>query len=170
MKLTSVLALLATVAAAPLAYAKPAGEPSQQAYLVPYLGWYDVTQSDNQAAQFGLEYRAKAFAYNIRPGGGAFITSDGAIYGYAGLFWDLPLLGGKYFLTPNFSAGAYSHGDGKKLGGAIEFRSGLEFSYTMPNSNARVGVAFNHISNASIYDRNPGVETLLINYHLPVNF
>ncbi|HID90986.1 TPA: hypothetical protein EYP44_03395, partial [Candidatus Bathyarchaeota archaeon] len=40
---------------------------------------------------------------------------------------------------------------GKDLGGALEFRSGIEASYAFEN-DSRLGVAFNHISNASLYD------------------
>lgn len=166
MKLTTALAALAALAFTTTAHAKPAADSAQQSYLVPYVGWFDVTQGDNAAAQFGMEYRMKPFAYNVRPGFGANVSSDGSLYGYGGLFWDIALAGGGFYLTPNFVAGLYSKGDGKNLGGPIEFRSGLELSYVLPNSKSRVGLAFNHISNASIYDRNPGAETLLVNYQL----
>ncbi len=170
MKPISALALLATLAFATSAQAaNSTADAKQQAYLVPYVGWFDVTQGDNAAAQVGVEYRAKPYMYNVRPAVGANVTSDGSLYGYGGIFWDIPLSSGKFYLTPNFVAGAYHKGDGKKLGGPIEFRSGLEFSYAMANAS-RVGVAFNHISNASIYDRNPGAETLLVNYHMPIKW
>ncbi len=89
----------------------------------------------------------------------------GAMYGYGGLNLDFAI--GKFYVTPNFMVGAYSRGDGKDLGGPLEFRSGLELSYEMENTH-RVGVAFNHISNARIYTHNPGAETLLVNYSIPV--
>lgn len=136
-------------------------------YLTGTLGWYDVTQQDNEAMEFGVEYRLSPVEYGVRPMAGVFGTTDGSVYGYAGLHWDIELVTNKLYLSPNFAAGAYSAGDdGKRLGGAIEFRSGIELAYQMPNQQ-RVGVAFNHISNASIYDRNPGVETLLVSYSLP---
>ncbi len=161
--------MYATLAAASASHAQTVPS-SQTSYLVPYAGWFDVTQGDNSSAQFGVEYRAKAYAYGLRPGGGANVSSDGSLYGYGGVFWDIPLLGGKWFFTPNIVAGLYRKSDGKKLGGPIEFRSGLELSYALPRRGERVGVAFNHISNASIYDRNPGAETLLVNYHIPMGW
>lgn len=164
----STATFLTTIALAAVAHAaKPPA--SQQAYVVPYLGYFDVIDGQESAAQLGVEYRAKSYAYNIRPGAGINVTSDGSAYGYVGAFWDVPMLSNGVYLTPNFAVGAYRKGSGKKLGGPIEFRSGIELSYVLPNS-ARVGVAFNHISNASMYDRNPGAETVLVNYHMPVNW
>ena len=142
----------------------------QQDYMVPYAGYFDITQDDNAAAQFGVEYRVAPRYYTLRPAIGFNVSTDGSVYGYGGVFWDLELslIGMQnWIFTPNFVAGLYHSGDGKKLGGAAEFRSGVELSYVFSNQH-RVGVAFNHISNASIYDRNPGAETLLINYHIPV--
>jgi hypothetical protein len=137
-------------------------------YLVPYMGYFDITQDDNSAAQFGVEYRFAPYYYTFRPGIGLNVSTDGSVYGYGGVFWDIDMMNGSLWLTPNFSAGLYRKGDGKNLGGAVEFRSGIELSYLFENQH-RVGIAFNHISNASIYKRNPGAETLLLNYHLPVN-
>lgn len=139
----------------------------KQAYIVPYVGYFDVTQNDNAATQFGAEYRFAPYYYSLRPAAGLNVTTDGSAYVYGGVFWDIDLMDGSLWLTPNFVAGLYHGGGGKSLGGAVEFRSGLELSYMLPNQH-RVGLAFNHISNASIYDRNPGAETLLINYHVPV--
>lgn len=141
----------------------------QQDYLALYSGYFDITQDDNAAVQFGAEYRFAPYYYTLRPAVGFNVSTDGSLYGYGGVFWDLDLamIGmDNWWFTPNFVAGLYHSGDGKSLGGAVEFRSGLELSYMFPNQH-RLGVAFNHISNASIYDRNPGAETLMINYHLP---
>lgn len=141
-----------------------------QAYLVPYVGWFDVTDDTDQrqSAQFGAEYRFRQIGYGIRPTLGFNADSKGTAYGYGGFNLDIPFYQNRIYLTPNFMAGAYSKGSsGKDLGGAIEFRSGLELAYQMPNSH-RVGLAFNHISNASIYDSNPGAETVLLTYSIPI--
>ena len=144
-----------------------AAAASAQDYLTGSVGWFDVTRQDNEAASFGLEYRFDPFWYQLRPIVGAFGTTDGSVYGYAGLQYDIEIMKDILFLSPNFAAGAYSRGDdGKKLGGAIEFRSGIELQYQMQNQH-RIGVAFNHMSNASIYDRNPGVENLMLTYSIP---
>jgi hypothetical protein len=143
----------------------PAGD---QSFLVPYVGVFDVADSDS-LWQFGAEYRLADIGYGFRPTIGANIDDESDVYVYGGLNWDLPL-GYNFVFTPNFMVGYYDDASGgKDLGGAIEFRSGLELSYAFENQS-RVGVAFNHISNASIYDRNPGAETLLINYHIPMRW
>ena len=138
-----------------------------QDYLTGYAGWYDLIDQDNEAAQVGLEYRLNPVEYGIRPTIGINVTNDGAVYGYGVFNWDIELLPSQLYIVPNFMAGAYAQGDGKDLGSAIEFRSGLELDYQLPNTH-RVGIAFNHISNASIGEKNPGAETLLINYSVPV--
>ena len=136
-------------------------------YLNIYSGFYDVSQEDDQATLVGLEYRYEDVFYGLRPGAGVMVTTDEAVYGYGGFFWDLYLTDSLVF-TPNVVAGAYTQGEGKDLGHGLEFRSGLELSYQFPRGN-RLGVAFNHLSNASIGNDNPGTETLLVIYQHPLN-
>ncbi len=137
-------------------------------YITGYIGYFDVIRNDYNSAQFGAEYRARPLQYAIRPMFGVNVTTDGSIYGYAGLNWDAELIKDQLYLIPNFAAGLYHKGDGKNLGGAIEFRSGIELAYQLPNAQ-RIGVAFNHISNASIYGHNPGSETALVTYSIPLD-
>lgn len=137
-------------------------------YVAGSVGYFDVIDGEDDAASFGLEYRFNPIEYRIRPMVGGFVNSDGSAYGYAGVNWEVPILSHQLYMIPNFAVGAYSRGDGKDLGGALEFRSGIEFAYQMENFH-RIGLAFNHISNASLYDENPGVETLLLNYSVPTS-
>lgn len=140
---------------------------ADQSFLVPYVGLFDVADSD-ALWQFGGEYRLADVGFGFRPTIGANIDEESDVYIYGGLNWDLPL-GYNFVFTPNFMVGYYDEGSGRDLGGSIEFRSGVEVSYALEN-DSRIGVAFNHISNASIYDNNPGAETLLINYHIPMGW
>lgn len=135
-------------------------------YLAGYVGYFDVGQQDDESTQFGAEYRFTPYIYNIRPTLGVNVTTDGSVYGYGGFNWDVSLVDDQLYLIPNMMVGAYSQGDGKDLGHALEFRSGIELAYQFPNRH-RVGLAFNHISNASIGDKNPGAETILLNYQVP---
>lgn len=137
-------------------------------YVTGYIGQFDVLDGDSRT-QFGAEYRFNQMDYGVVPLVGANIDTDGAGYIYAGFNWEVPLIKDQLFIIPNFAVGAYGEGDGKDLGGAIQFRSGLELAYQFP-AKQRVGVAFNHISNASIYDKNPGAETLLVNFSVPTGF
>ena len=158
---------LSFVAALALATTALSALPAQaEGYLTGQLGWYDFIDDDNQATSFGAEYRFNPIEYSIHPMVGAFVTTDSSAYAYAGLHWDIEVIAKQFYISPNFAAGVYRKGDGKDLGGAINFRSGLEFEYQMPNEH-RVGLAINHISNASIYNKNPGEETLLLNYSIP---
>ena len=159
MKLTSILSL--TVACVALS------QPAQaEHYLTGYLGKFDVLDDDNTEL-FGLEYRAEPIWYDLRPVGGVEVTGEGDVYGFAGVHYDIYPFE-DVVITPNFVAGLYNHNGGKDLGGAIEFRSGIEATYVLPNQS-RVGLAFNHISNASIYERNPGAESLLFVYSHPLS-
>ncbi len=162
--------LLASVVSIAVSTAAQAAEDlaAAKSYITGYVGYFDVIRNDYVATQFGVEYRARPLQYGIRPMVGINATTDSSIYGYAGLNWDVPLIDNQLYLIPNFAAGLYKRGDGRDLGGAIEFRSGIELAYQFPNSH-RLGIAFNHISNASIYDHNPGSETALISYSVPTD-
>lgn len=158
--------LLATAAIACLsgtAYAAGSDD-----YLSLNLGEFNALRSDQQAFQYGAEYRFSEWSYGVRPIIGAFGTSKGGAYGYAGLNWDVALIPNSLYIVPNFSVGAYHDGAGKDLGGALEFRSGIELDYQFQNQH-QIGVALNHISNASIYNHNPGEESLLVTYSIPVS-
>lgn len=163
MKHASLVALSALLLSTTLATAAQA-----QDYLSANLGYYDIVRDKHDAAQFGLEYRFGDIGYNFHPIAGAFITSDDSKYAYAGLNWNAALIQNRLYLVPSFAVGAYSQGDGKDLGGTLEFRSGIELDYQFDNAQ-QLGIAFNHISNASIYDHNPGVETLMVTYSIPLN-
>lgn len=140
----------------------------RQDYLTPYAGVFDLTNNNpRNLAQFGLEYRFRDVFYGLRPTLGVNADVKGGAYAYGGINWEIPLGSSAFVLIPNFMAGAYRQGDGKDLGGAIEFRSGIELDYQLANAH-RIGIAFNHISNASIYDKNPGAETVLVNYSIPI--
>ena len=51
------------------------------------------------------------------------------------------------------------------LGGDFQIRSLLGLGYNLNNGNS-VSVALTHKSNASTNDENPGVNALLVRYHL----
>jgi len=136
-------------------------------YLSLSLGDYNALRDgQDHVLSYGLEYRFNEWQYGIRPIVGAFGTTQGSAYGYAGFNWDVALVPNQLFLVPNFAVGAFHKGSGKDLGGTLEFRSGIELDYQLPN-NHQIGIALNHISNAGIYDKNPGEETILVNYSIP---
>ena len=137
-------------------------------YFSVNLGEYNALRSDQQAFQYGAEYRFAEWGYGVRPIIGGFGTSKGGAYGYGGINWDVAVVPNQFYIVPNFAIGAYHNGAGKDLGGALEFRSGIELDYQFENQH-QLGVALNHISNASIYSHNPGEETIIVTYSVPVS-
>jgi hypothetical protein len=141
-------------------------------------GFNDVLRS-NKTGIFSGEYHSEGIFQNFfdkysptplvaRPMAGLSVTSDSSKYLYGGISFDIPL-SERWALTPHLVAGLYSKGAGRDLGGAFEFREGIGADYFLLNGS-RLGFSFNHISNAFIYDENPGEESLLFHYKHPVNF
>ena len=89
------------------------------------------------------------------------ITEYNAAYGYTGIkaLYNL----GQLNFTPSFTPGIYSQGDGKDLGHTIEFYSELLFSLDV-FSNSELGFSYNHISNASLGEKNPGANSYTFNF------
>ena len=135
--------------------------------LVFGAGYFDINGQDDEAADFRLEYRHGEKFWIFKPWAGIEVTSDGAFYGAVGVLIDIDI-GERVVLTPSFGAGYYEEGSGKDLCYEIEFRSQIELSYRLDN-RARLGLAFSHISNASLGDDNPGVEILSVYYALPLD-
>lgn len=131
------------------------------------LGAFDITDSDT-AAEGRLEWQGARAWWILSPLVGFMATGDGATYGYAGAsadFWLSP----KLALVPSLAAGLYGDGDdGKDLGHNVQFRSQLELRYSL-DWGGRIGVAVSHMSNAGLDDDNPGANSLMLTYGVPLN-
>jgi len=112
-----------------------------------------------------LEARLPYKLWRLTPITGVEVTQRGAFYGYGGFMLDV-YFGDHITISPNAALGFYSEGDGRDLGYPLEFRSGLEAAYQF-DDGSRLGVAYHHISNAELGDRNPGIENLTVNYSMP---
>ena len=140
---------------------------AQEALLDVEIGAYDPVERDDEAVSFRLAWLSgKPLLWKIAPMVGAMATTDGAVYGYGGLYTDL-FLTDNLFLMPSVAAGLYADGDGKDLGHAIQFRSGAMLGWRF-DGGMRVGVSYHHLSNAGLGDRNPGVEVLGFSLMLPL--
>lgn len=135
-------------------------------------GVYD-TEETERPLEVGVEYRFEAFTLEkipllrhapLIPVVGFAGTEDGNFWGYGGLRADWEF-SPRWYLTPQVGAGLYEQGDGKDLGGVIQFRSGLELSRRL-RSGARLGLLFYHLSNSSIYRLNPGSNSLVVTFSL----
>jgi len=134
-------------------------------YITVNIGAADVF-GDDSAAMGAVEWRSDYTQLILTPMVGGFATTDGSLYGYGGVFVDV-FLTDQFVARPSFAVGAYSDGDGKDLGGTLEFRTALELAW-MFMDRSRLGVELAHMSNAGIYDHNPGMETLTVNYSIPL--
>lgn len=114
--------------------------------------------NETELAESRIEYRFNKKYLIFSPIVGMMVMGDGSKYFYGGVNLSR-YFGNSFIVTPNFAIGGFHNGGEKNLGGIIEFRSGLEIGYWI-YKKLMVGVAFHHISNASIYKRNPGTETL----------
>jgi len=70
---------------------------------------------------------------------------------------------GKINFTPSFTPGIYQQGNGKDLGHLIEFKSEVQLSLNLFD-DSQLGMSYNHISNASLGDKNPGANSYMFNF------
>ena len=135
-------------------------------FIVVGLGGFDLNDNE-KAGQFEVQARFQRRIWLFKPQIGAFVTTKSGFYAYGGGSMDW-FFGRRYVVSPSFSVGFYQKGDGKELGGTLEFRSALEIAYRL-RSRARVGIQVGHLSNAGIFDANPGTEFGIINYSIPTD-
>ena len=132
-----------------------------------YTGNFDFSDDKQKAILFGFQHQnetleRKTFLGNISPITGGFITENSAAYIYTGVEWNYDM-GSKMTFTPSFTPGLYSEGNGKDLGHIVEFKTEVQASYTISESSS-FGMSYNHISNASIGEKNPGANSYMFNY------
>ena len=131
-----------------------------------YTGMFDFSDYGKKSNLFGIQhinenlYR-ESFLGTLQPVTGAFITSDNAGYIYTG--FQIPNKSGALTFTPSFTPGLYSEGDGKDLGHVIEFKTEIQITYEL-TKKSEFGMSYNHISNASLGDKNPGANSYMINF------
>ena len=96
------------------------------------------------------------------PTAGVMAGAQGGLYVYGGFRADFPL-GRQWVFSPSWAGGLYNRSDKFDLGGPVEFRSGLELAYRLPGGS-RLGLCLYHLSNAGLFTRNPGSESLVVTY------
>jgi hypothetical protein len=160
------LGLFLSLVAAPLLAAEPIRhgmhlEGDGPHYLNLAVGSFEGFDDHDDSIAGQVEVRFGKKILHIGPLAGVHANLDGGIFGYAGLYLDLAL--GPFVLSPQTSIGAYEKGDSKELGGVFQFMSGLGLSWEFAD-RSRLGIRYQHISNANLHDRNPGADILLLNY------
>lgn len=120
-------------------------------------------------AEAGLELRWRnRLPWRLGLIAGVTANEDEGVWGHVGLRRAVALGATRWRLTPSFAAVAYQRGQGKDLGQTLEFRSGLEVAWELARGS-RLGVLFYHLSNASLAEVNPGSNSLVAVYSLPLS-
>jgi len=131
-----------------------------------YTGNFDFSDHKQKALLVGFQHQNEnlnrnTFLGNISPITGGFFTENSAAYVYTGIEWNVDI--GDLVLTPSFTPGLYHEGDGKDLGHALEFKSEVQLSYSS-SERTNFGISYNHVSNASLGDKNPGANSYMFNF------
>ena len=131
-----------------------------------YSGMFDFSDDGKRSTIFGIQHQNEnlfrdSFLGTLSPVTGALITADNAAYVYTGVQAQYKL--GNINLTPSFTPGLYHEGDGKDLGHIVEFKSEVQLSLDLLN-NSEFGFSYNHISNASLGEKNPGANSYMFNF------
>ena len=131
-----------------------------------YTGMFDFSDKGKKSQIFGLQHKndnlfKDTFLGTLKPVTGFMFTADSAAYLYTGVQAEYNL--GKLNLTPSFTPGIYEQGDGKDLGHLVEFKSELQLSLDL-SPNSEFGFSYNHISNASLGEKNPGANSYMFNF------
>ncbi len=131
-----------------------------------YTGMFDFSDEGKRSTLIGFQHQNEnlnrdTFLGNLSPITGAMITSDNATYFYTGIQAQYSI--GNINITPSFTPGYYNAGNGKDLGHALEFKSEVQLSLNLPK-NSQFGFSYNHLSNASLGDKNPGANSYMFNF------
>jgi len=131
-----------------------------------FTGMFDFSDGKQAAGLFGFQHQnddlfRNSFLGKLSPITGGFLTENSALYIYSGAQTEYNL--GPVTITPSFAPGYYNSGDGKDLGSVIEFKSEIQMSLNLSEST-QFGMSYNHISNASIGDKNPGANSYMFNF------
>ena len=164
-KIASVI-LVAFISFSFLSFANSEDKKLNNTELNFFTGMFDFSDDKQAAGVLGIQHQnddlfRKSFLGRLSPITGGFLTENNAFYFYTGAQaeYDLGLL----TITPSFAPGCYNSGDGKDLGSVLEFKSEIQMSLNLSDST-EFGMSYNHISNASLGDKNPGANSYMLNF------
>ena len=131
-----------------------------------YTGMFDFSDDGKRSTLIGFQHQnvdlnRDTFLGNLSPITGLMFTADNAAYIYTGVQTHYSL--GALNIIPSFTPGLYEQGDGKDLGHMLEFKSELQLSLDLPK-DSQFGFSYNHLSNASLGDKNPGANSYMFNF------
>ncbi len=131
-----------------------------------FTGMFDFSDDGKSSSLFGIQHlnedlNRDTFLGNLSPVTGAMITADNASYFYTGVQANYKI--GSINVIPSFTPGYYHQGDGKDLGHVLEFKSEVKLSLDLLK-DSKLGFSYNHLSNASLGDKNPGANSYMFNF------
>ena len=142
-------------------------KPSDSHQFNFFSGVFDINTSSKKSSElFGIQHSNEdlfrdTFLGKFSPITGFMMTADSTTYLYTGVQAEYKI--GKLNLTPSFSPGLYSAGDGKDLGSPLEFKSEVQLSLDLL-PGTKLGYSQSHISNADIGEKNPGADSYMFNF------
>ena len=131
-----------------------------------YSGTFDFSDDGARSTLFGIQHQNEnlikdSFLGTLSPVTGVMLTADNARYLYTGVQAQYKF--GLLNIVPSFTPGLYGEGDGKDLGHVLEFKSEVQLSLDL-SDKTELGFSYNHLSNASLGDKNPGANSYMFNF------
>lgn len=114
--------------------------------------------------RYDLGHRNGPFGHAI----GFSVSENGELWLGLGQTWKVDFGRSGWYTELHAMTGLYEPNGGFDLGGAIEFRSGIELGYEN-RSGWRYSLSYDHRSNLEIYSDNPGIETVQARVSIPLN-
>ena len=162
----SILIVLISFSYLTFANSQNQDKDSNETELNFFTGMFDFSDTKQASGLLGLQHQndelfRDSLLGKLSPITGGFLTEKSAFYLYTGAQaeYDFGLL----TITPSFAPGYYNAGDGKDLGSALEFKSEVQMTLNLSDST-EFGMSYNHISNASLGDKNPGANSYMFNF------
>ena len=103
----------------------------------------------------------------FQPTVGVSATDDGSLWIGAGALWTHSFASDSAYVQLHLMPGLYARGSGPDLGHVVEFRSGAELGFETAKG-VRIGLSYDHRSNADISALNPGLETIQLRASFPL--
>jgi len=158
--------IIALVTLSFLNFANAEEKKNNETELNFFTGMFDFSDSKQASGILGIQHQnddlfRESFLGKLSPITGGFLTEKSAFYFYTGAQAEYEI--GSFTITPSFAPGYYNAGNGKDLGSALEFKSEVQMSLNLSDST-QFGMSYNHISNASLGDKNPGANSYMINF------
>jgi hypothetical protein len=115
-----------------------------------------------------LEYALPTAYGPFQPVAAVSVTSDESAWLGFGLRSEVPLWDTDLVYEGSLIPGYHDPGNGPDLGGALQFRGSFGLAYDFGN-DVRIGLYYDHRSNADTQALNPGLETYGLRVSIPLD-